>query len=251
MDLSVNLNKIALLRNSRGSNSPSLEEYAKQAIVLGVQGITLHPRPDHRHATSQDALSIAALCKDHSLEFNLEGNPFSCAKNSFMGFLEICAEAKPEQVTLVPDNEGQLTSDSGWLPDYCSKELQSFLSSGELDNSRTSLFIDADIRSLEFAADMEFERVEIYTGPFAHSCMQNNPQAIESACIAIGAVIKRARELGLGVNAGHDLNLGNIGILKTCGLIDEVSIGHAIITDTLKYGFEDTMIQYLNVTREI
>lgn len=251
MDLSVNLNKIALLRNSRGSNSPSLEEYAKQAIALGIQGITLHPRPDHRHATSQDALSIAALCKEHSLEFNLEGNPFSCAKNSFMGFLEICAEAQAEQITLVPDAEGQLTSDSGWQPGYCSKELQSFLRSEEVRKSRTSLFINADVKALEYANKMEFDRVEIYTGPFALACRQNNPEAIKSECMAISAVIKRARELGVGVNAGHDLNLDNIPILKKCGLVDEVSIGHAIITDTLKYGFEDTIIQYLHITREI
>ena len=251
MDLSVNLNKIALLRNSRGSNSPSLEEFAKQGIALGIQGITLHPRPDHRHATSQDALSIAALCKEHSLEFNLEGNPFSCAKNSFMGFLEICAEAQAEQITLVPDAEGQLTSDSGWQPGYCSKELQSFLRSEEVRKSRTSLFINADVKALEYANKMEFDRVEIYTGPFALACRQNNPEAIKSECMAISAVIKRARELGVGVNAGHDLNLDNIPILKKCGLIDEVSIGHAIITDTLKYGFEDTIIQYLHITREI
>ena len=106
MKLSVNLNKIALLRNSRGSNTPSLEAYANKAIALGVDGLTLHPRPDHRHATSNDALNIGSLCKEKSLEFNLEGNPFSQPKNEFLGFYELCLQAKPDQITLVPDTSG-------------------------------------------------------------------------------------------------------------------------------------------------
>jgi len=250
MNLSVNLNKIALLRNSRGSDNPSLEDYANQVIALGAQGITLHPRPDHRHATSQDAIAIAGICKEQSVEFNLEGNPFTDSDDSFLGFAEICAASKPDQVTLVPDTDNQLTSDSGWPAGYKAKELEAFLSSHQIKNTRTSLFIDADLGALEFAAINNFDRVEIYTGPFALACLEDDALLIESQSSKITAVIQRAAKLGIGVNAGHDLNLTNIPQLKLCGLIEEVSIGHAIISDALKYGFKDTIMQYLKITRE-
>ena len=249
MNLSVNLNKIALLRNSRGSNTPSLEAYANKAISLGVDGLTLHPRPDHRHATSNDALNIGSLCKEKSLEFNLEGNPFSQPKNEFLGFYELCLQAKPDQITLVPDGEGQLTSDSGWEPGFRDSELKSFISKTNELNCRTSLFINADIHSVEYASDMNFDRIEIYTGPFAHACLLGKNE-LQINCDKIKEVINRAHDLGLGVNAGHDLSLDNIELLKECGPIDEVSIGHAIMTDSLKYGFDDTIIKYINIIRE-
>lgn len=249
MKLSVNLNKIALLRNSRGSNTPSLEAYANQAIALGVDGLTLHPRPDHRHATSTDALNIAAICKQKSLEFNLEGNPFSQPKNEFLGFYELCIQTKPEQITLVPDQEAQLTSDNGWVPGFKNSELRLFIDKIKELNCRSSLFINADIESVEYASDMNFERIEIYTGPFARA-FSNDPTELQSICNRIKNVIIRAQELGLGINAGHDLSLENIELLTECGPIDEVSIGHAIMTDSLKYGFEDTIMKYINISRE-
>ena len=249
MKLSVNLNKIALLRNSRASNTPSLEAYAQQAIKLGVDGLTLHPRPDHRHATSNDALNIGTLCKEKSLEFNLEGNPFSQPKNNFLGFYELCLQAKPDQITLVPDREGQLTSDSGWEPGFMDSDLTSFMENMKELDCRTSLFINADIKSVEYASDMNFNRIEIYTGPFAHSFSKDANQ-LQHICTNIQNVIIRAQELELGVNAGHDLSLENIEVLKKCGQIDEVSIGHAIMTDSLKYGFDATIIKYINIIRE-
>ena len=249
MKLSVNLNKIALLRNSRGSNTPSLEAYANKAISLGVDGLTLHPRPDHRHATSNDALNIGSLCKEKSLEFNLEGNPFSQPKNEFLGFYELCLQAKPDQITLVPDGEGQLTSDNGWEPGFLDSELKSFIKKINELNCRTSLFINADIQSVEYASDMNFDRIEIYTGPFAHACSLDKHE-LQINCDKIQDVINRAQELGLGVNAGHDLSLDNIELLKECGPIDEVSIGHAIMTDSLKYGFDATIMKYINIIRE-
>ena len=249
MNLSVNLNKIALLRNSRGSNTPSLEAYANKAISLGVDGLTLHPRPDHRHATSKDALNIGSLCKEKSLEFNLEGNPFSQPKNEFLGFYELCLQAKPDQITLVPDGEGQLTSDSGWEPGFRDSELKSFIAKTNELNCRTSLFINADIQSVEYASDMNFDRIEIYTGPFAYACLIGKNE-LQINCDKIKEVISRAQDLGLGVNAGHDLSLDNIELLKECGPIDEVSIGHAIMTDSLKYGFDATIIKYINIIRE-
>ena len=249
MNLSVNLNKIALLRNSRGSNTPSLEAYANKAISLGVDGLTLHPRPDHRHATSKDALNIGSLCKEKSLEFNLEGNPFSQPKNEFLGFYELCLQAKPDQITLVPDGEGQLTSDSGWEPGFRDSELKSFIAKINELNCRTSLFINADIQSVEYASDMNFDRIEIYTGPFAYACLIGKNE-LQINCDKIKEVISRAQDLGLGVNAGHDLSLDNIELLKECGPIDEVSIGHAIMTDSLKYGFDATIMKYINIIRE-
>ena len=249
MNLSVNLNKIALLRNSRGSNTPSLEAYANKAISLGVDGLTLHPRPDHRHATSNDALNIGSLCKEKSLEFNLEGNPFSQPKNEFLGFYELCLQAKPDQITLVPDGEGQLTSDSGWEPGFRDSELKSFIAKTNELNCRTSLFINADIQSVEYASDMNFDRIEIYTGPFAYACLIGKNE-LQINCDKIKGVISRAQDLGLAVNAGHDLSLDNIELLKECGPIDEVSIGHAIMTDSLKYGFDATIMKYINIIRE-
>ena len=144
MKLSVNLNKIALIRNSRGSNNPSLIDYASQCIELGVDGLTLHPRPDHRHATSEDAINLSKLCKDHNIEFNLEGNPFSIPDGAFIGFQELCAQANPHQVTLVPDNLQQITSDHGWQPGFLDNELKGFIGSLKDSNARTSLFIDAN-----------------------------------------------------------------------------------------------------------
>ena len=144
MKLSVNLNKIALIRNSRGSHNPSLLEYANKCIELGVDGLTLHPRPDHRHATSEDAISLSKLCKDNNIEFNLEGNPFSMPKGDFIGFKDLCAQAKPDQVTLVPDDLQQITSDHGWQPGFFDNKLRSFIGCLKDFNARTSLFIDAN-----------------------------------------------------------------------------------------------------------
>ncbi len=249
MKLSVNLNKIALLRNSRGSNNPSLEAFAEHAIALGVDGITLHPRPDHRHATSNDALALSNLCKQYSLEFNLEGNPFSDPENDFLGFYNICIEAKPEQITLVPDVQSQITSDNGWEPGFRNNELESFMEKIKDLDCRKSLFINTDIESVEFASKMKFDRVEIYTGPFAEACLNKSKQ-LPMISSQIQNVISRARELNLGINAGHDLSLENIEALKKCGHLDEVSIGHAIMTDSLKYGFESTIMQYIKIIRE-
>jgi len=249
MKLSINLNKVALLRNSRGSDYPSLEKYAHMAISLGVDGLTLHPRPDHRHATSQDALAVSKICKDSNVEFNLEGNPFTEPSNNFFGFSELCKKTMPHQVTLVPDKQGQLTSDAGWPTDYKENKLSKFLSQIKEMGLRTSLFIDATVEAVEFAATTGVDRVEIYTGPFAKACAADSadlPKMLE----VFTHVISRARELNLGVNAGHDLDIFNLSILQKCGKIDEVSIGHAIIAESLQDGFANTITNYLNATKE-
>jgi|TARA_B110000438_G_C15727831_1_gene612837 pyridoxine 5-phosphate synthase len=252
MNLSLNLNKIALLRNSRGSGTPSLEGYANESIKFGVDGLTLHPRPDHRHATSEDAIKLSFICNHHNLEFNLEGNPFSIASGEYLGFQEICYQANPHQITLVPDSPLQITSDHGWQKGFKDKELKQFINNHKRNKIRISLFINADIESVEYAADMGVDRVELYTGPFAEiyasSMVRNTSEHIEIKNIMI-KTIQRARELNLGVNAGHDLNLANLPELMQCGSIDEVSIGHAIIIDSLKYGFYDTIMKYKEITK--
>ena len=249
MKLSVNLNKIALIRNSRGSDNPSLMDYANKCIKLGVDGLTLHPRPDHRHATSEDAINLSKLCKDHNIEFNLEGNPFSMPKGDFIGFQELCTQAKPEQVTLVPDNLQQITSDHGWQPGFLDKKLKDFIDSLKGSRVRTSLFIDADTAALEYAAKIGFDRVEIYTGPFAKYLEDKDLVNFKLCKSTIAECINQANKSMLGINAGHDLNLDNLPHLKECGNIDEVSIGHAIITDALKFGFEDTIMKYIKAVR--
>ena len=249
MKLSVNLNKIALLRNSRGNNLPSLREYANLAIRLGVDGLTLHPRPDHRHATSNDALEVSKICKDNNLEFNLEGNPFSLPEEDFLGFKQLCNLTQPHQITLVPDSLDQVTSDQGWQPGYLDNKLSEFVKEIKSTNSRMSLFIDANPKSVEYAANLGFDRVEIYTGPFAHFLESKNFDLFNQTKTNIIECIEKANDFGLGVNAGHDLNLENLPHLKQCGIIDEVSIGHAIMTDALKFGFSDTIIKYIKLIR--
>ena len=249
MKLSVNLNKIALIRNSRTNDSPSLIDYANKCIELGVDGLTLHPRPDHRHATSEDAVNISKICKDHHIEFNLEGNPFSMPDGDFIGFQELCAQATPDQVTLVPDDLQQITSDHGWEPGFLDNKLKNFIDSLKDSNARTSLFIDANTDSVEYAACIGFDRIEIYTGPFAHFLKNEDHINFELCKKEISACINKANKYNLGINAGHDLNLDNLPHLIECGSVDEASIGHAIITDALKFGFEDTIIKYIKAVR--
>ncbi len=249
MKLSINLNKIALLRNSRGNNNPSLIHYANECIALGVDGLTLHPRPDHRHATSEDVISISKLCKRNNIEFNLEGNPFSLPDGDFLGFYELCKISTPSQITLVPDSLDQVTSDHGWQKGYCDNELKDFvLNIKKLEYTptmRISLFIDADISSVEYAAEVGADRIEIYTGPLAYEYENGNSEKCNTIEHNIHLCIEKAKELRLGVNAGHDLNLYNIPVLKNCGIINEVSIGHAIMVDALKFGFHDTIMKYI------
>tara|TARA_B100000676_G_C18038381_1_gene823239 strand:- start:920 stop:1663 length:744 start_codon:yes stop_codon:yes gene_type:complete len=246
MKLSVNLNKIALLRNARGENYPDLDYFANKAIDLGVDGLTLHPRPDHRHATSNDVVNLAKLAKQRNVEFNIEGNPFTNPKNDFKGFIELVREIQPDQVTLVPDELNQITSDHGW-------------SSGSHDNllieaikkirhssnkSKISLFID-DIGGVDYADKLNVELIEIHTGKFS----KNIACGKEEVIVEVENIIDRAQSKGLLINAGHDLNLDNLNYLVMMGNINEVSIGHAIIVDSLIYGFEKTVKKYLEIIR--
>ena len=247
MKLSVNLNKIALIRNARGENYPEIEFFANRAIDLGVDGLTLHPRPDHRHATCNDVINLSKLTKTRGVEFNIEGNPFSKPNNDFMGFYELTEIIKPEQITLVPDAIDQITSDHGWSSGLHDKELKNLILSLKeiLNDAQISLFID-DIKGVDYASEIGADLIEIHTGAFAKAINNNDLSIIND----IKKIIDRAMSLNLKVNAGHDLNLNNLHYLVEIGNINEVSIGHAIVVDSLYYGFEETISRYLEIIRK-
>ena len=254
MKFSLNLNKIALLRNARGENNPCLEEFAILAINLGVDGLTLHPRPDHRHATSDDVISLASLAKSRNIDFNLEGNPFSEGFKKFMGFNNLVEVCQPEQITLVPDMPDQITSDHGWESgDHDQKLRESVrLLKNLSSHSQISLFVDqlkgnkANIDIIDYAQDMGVDGIEIHTGQFS-KCIETGDLSIISS---LSELISKANSTDLFVNAGHDLNLMNLPELIKIGGVNEVSIGHAVIVDALKNGFEDTIKSYINTIKE-
>ena len=231
--LSVNINKIATIRNARGHNFPDLVQVAKDCEKFGAQGITVHPRPDERHITYQDVYDLKPVV---STEFNIEGFPNT-------SFIKLVLEVKPEQVTLVPDPPGVLTSNAGWdtlkQKDFLKEVIKEFNSAG----IRTSIFVDTETQNIENAVETGTDRIELYTGPYAESFNPNKEEAISSFIKAANL----ANELNLGINAGHDLNLDNLKFFKSNinGLL-EVSIGHALICDSLYFGFENTIKKYLN-----
>jgi pyridoxine 5-phosphate synthase len=230
--LSVNINKIATLRNSRGGNNPDLIQVALDAERFGAEGITVHPRPDERHIRYTD---VIALKKVITTEFNIEGN---CREDKFV---RLVLEVMPDQVTLVPDAEGQLTSDHGWDTIKHKTYLQDMISQFKSAGIRTSIFCDPDPKMIEGAADTGADRIELYTESYAKNFHQNREQAIEPYRIAA----QLATQCGLGINAGHDLDLHNLGFLaKSISALDEVSIGHALICDALYLGLENTIQLY-------
>ncbi len=246
MKLSINLNKIALLRNARGENYPDLKYFANKVINLGVDGLTLHPRPDHRHATSKDVIEISKIANNRGVEFNLEGNPFSKPNNEFQGFCELVEIISPDQITLVPDSIDQITSDHGWMPGSHDDELINVIKKlKKLSiSSKISLFIDK-IAGVEYASQMNVDLIEIHTGKFSKAIDQGD----RSILIELSEIIEMALDKNLLVNAGHDLNLNNLKHLVAIGNINEVSIGHAVIIDSLHYGFEETIKKYLKIIR--
>ena len=246
MKLSVNLNKVALLRNARGENYPDLKYFANKAVDLGVDGLTLHPRPDHRHATSNDVIELAKISKDRGVEFNIEGNPFSKPNNEFVGFCELVKIINPDQITLVPDTIDQITSDHGWINGPHDEDLKKTIEllKDSSNNSKISLFID-DLKGVEYAAEMNADLIEIHTGKFSKG-IDNGDMSVISE---VKKIIDCALQNNLLINAGHDLNLKNLHYLVEIGNINEVSIGHAIIIDSLNYGFEETISKYLEIIR--
>lgn len=231
--LSVNINKIATLRNSRGGNVPNLLKVATDIENFGAEGITIHPRPDERHIRYQDARDLK---KTVTTEYNIEGNPIK-------SFMDLVLEVKPTQVTLVPDAVDAITSNAGWDTIHNQAFLQEVIAEFQKNGIRTSIFIDTDLNLIEAAAKTGTDRIELYTEHFASEYEKGNKAAVKPYTEA--AIL--AHKLGLGINAGHDLSLDNIKFFKdNIPNLDEVSIGHALIAESLYLGLENVVSMYLH-----
>jgi pyridoxine 5-phosphate synthase len=242
--LSVNVNKIAVLRNSRGGSEPDPIDTARAALAAGAHGITVHPRPDQRHIRVDDVARIAAVVR-HGAEYNIEGNPFAPARGAYPGLVELVRSVTPAQVTLVPDSDAQITSDHGFDLACDAARLVPLVREFKAIGCRVSLFVDADAHDIERVAEIGADRIEIYTGPYAHAYAQGNAERALDACARMA---ERARACGLGVNAGHDLSQQNLGALKRAiPFLDEVSIGHALIGEALYEGLAVTIRNYLAI----
>ncbi|WP_445734507.1 pyridoxine 5'-phosphate synthase [Mariniflexile sp.] len=231
--LSVNINKIATLRNSRGGNVPNVVEFAKDVQRFGAQGVTIHPRPDERHIRYQDARDLKPVVYT---EYNMEGNPVE-------SFLKLVLEVKPTQVTLVPDAEDAITSNAGWDTIKHKGFLVEVIKEFQQNGIRTSIFVDPVLKQIEGAKATGTDRIELYTEAFAHQYSLGNKKAIKPYLESA----ELANSLGLGVNAGHDLSLENIKFFKdTIPSLLEVSIGHALIAESLYLGVENVIQMYLH-----
>ncbi|WP_044205081.1 pyridoxine 5'-phosphate synthase [Flammeovirga sp. OC4] len=230
--LSVNVNKIATIRNARGGDNPNLVKVAKDAERFGAEGITIHPRPDERHITRQDTYDLKPVV---TTEYNIEGNPEP-------RFMELVLDVVPEQATLVPDADDAITSNAGWDTIKNKEFLTEVTAKLKAKGIRVSIFVDPDPKMVEGAAACGADRVELYTEPYAAQFHKNKEEAIAPYIKAA----EKAVELGLGLNAGHDLDLDNLNYFnQNIKGLDEVSIGHALVCDALYYGLENTIQLYL------
>lgn len=229
--LSVNINKIATIRNARGGNTPNVVQVAIDCERFGAEGITVHPRPDERHITTQDVYDLSKIVKT---EFNIEGYPDQ-------RYLDLISELKPAQATLVPDPPHVLTSNAGWDTKKHEILLTDLVQRFKAQGVRSSIFIDTNLENIEYAAKTGVDRVELYTGPFAEDFTSNPEKSIEAYVKAANY----ATELGIEINAGHDLSLENLKFFKSkIPQLMEVSIGHALISDALYFGLENTIQRY-------
>ncbi len=239
--LSVNVNKVATLRNSRGGAVPSVLEAAQVAIDAGAQGITVHPRADARHITFRDVRELADLLAPlrGRVEYNIEGDPRP-------DLMELVLATRPDQCTLVPVREGEITSQAGWPPDTPADRLRELVDRLKAAGIRVSLFVDPEPDAIDWAAGIGGDRVELYTEPFARAFMQGEAAASASFHRYVAAA-RRAHDRGLGVNAGHDLDLDNLQVFRALPHLQEVSIGHALISRALFVGLERVVREYLRV----
>lgn len=229
--LSVNINKIATLRNARGGNNPDVVKVALDCEAFGADGITVHPRPDERHIRMQDVFDLKGVL---TTEFNIEGYPDE-------RLMEIVSKVKPNQVTLVPDTPGQITSNHGWDTEANQSFLVEIIQELRNNGIRASVFVDADVKMVEMAAKAGADRVELYTEPYASAYGIDREAAIAPFVVAAGV----AKKCGMGLNAGHDLNLENLQFIKQrISFLDEVSIGHALVCDALYLGLKKTIEEY-------
>lgn len=239
--LSVNVNKIATLRNSRGGRVPSVLEAARVCIAAGSPGITVHPRKDQRHITPEDVRTLAAELSSRrgAVEYNIEGDPRP-------DLLEMVHAVRPDQCTLVPVREGEITSQAGWSPDTPPESLGQVVRDLKAAGVRVSLFVDPVPEAVQWAAKLGADRVELYTEPFARA-FEEGEAAGRRSFETYAAAARLAHDLGLGVNAGHDLDLDNLVLFRTLPYLDEVSIGHAIISRAVFVGLETVVKEYVHV----
>lgn len=237
-NFSINLNKIALLRNSRGRDYPNILDFAKKVCQFGVQGITIHPRPDERHITKQDAIDLGLfLEKIEGVELNIEGYPSE-------DFLRLVEMIKPDQCTLVPDSPNQLTSDHGWDLDADGFFMRETMERLKPSGIRRAIFLNPDIAQIDLASKIDIDRVEFYTEPYALAFGTDKQDEVLSL---YQQAITLAELHGIGVNAGHDLDLNNLPLLLKNSNVLEVSIGHALIVESLEYGMESVVKRYLDI----
>jgi len=239
--LSVNVNKVATLRNSRGGHLPSVTEAVRVCVAAGAPGITVHPRADARHITSADVRDVAGqLRTDYKgIEFNIEGDPRP-------DLLALVHEVRPDQCTLVPVRAGEITSQAGWPASTPVSQLQTIVRDLQKARIRVSVFIDPDLEAVRWAASLDADRIELYTEPYARAYQKGERERRESfAQYATAATL--AHSLGVGINAGHDLDLDNLTLFRTLPHLDEVSIGHALISHALYVGLDRAVRDYLKV----
>ncbi len=243
--LSVNLNKIAILRNSRGGQMPDVLQAGRTCLDAGAHGLTVHPRPDARHIRRDDVYALATLCNQRSVELNIEGNPFAPPRNGYPGLLALCEATRPAQVTLVPDGDGQLTSDHGFDFVRDGALLEPLIASFKAVGCRVSVFVDVGDPNIAMASLLDADRVELFTGPFAEAFASGD------ASLALSAAADTARHAqiaGLAVNAGHDLDQANlVAFLSNVPNVQEVSIGHALIGEALYAGLDATVRAYRRI----
>ena len=240
IQLSVNVNKVATLRNSRGGAIPSVLDAVRVCVDAGVPGITVHPRADARHITATDVREVAALLRTlgRHVEFNIEGDPRP-------DLLALVHEVKPTQCTLVPVRPGEITSQAGWASDTPREEIGPVVRDLRARGVRVSLFVDPEERPIRWAAEMAAERVELYTEPFARA-YERGPQAAEESYAMYARAATLAQSLGLAINAGHDLDLDNLRVFRRLPHLAEVSIGHALISHALFVGLDRSVREYLD-----
>lgn len=245
--LSVNLNKIALIRNSRAGNYPNVVAHGDICLAAGADGLTVHPRPDQRHIRPQDVYELAELLQDKpQAEFNIEGNPFAEKIGDFPGFIQLVLDTKPEQCTLVPDTNHQLTSDHGFDLHQSGTALRPIIEQLKAAGVRVSLFMDPDIEQIELAKKIGADRIELYTGPYAAAFKAQDSQ-FDQVFQRYYAAAEFAANIGIGLNAGHDLNLDNLAYFRKVPQLLEVSIGHALTVDAIAQGLVNTVRAYQRI----
>lgn len=242
--LSVNLNKIALIRNSRPGNYPNVVTHGETCINAGADGLTVHPRPDQRHIRPHDVYELSELVKNHQgIEFNIEGNPYADSLGDFPGFIKLVRDVVPHQCTLVPDSNDQLTSDHGFDLTVAGKKLTPLIEQLHDLGIRVCLFMDPDKDQISRAKEIGADRIELYTGPYAEA-FKNPGQTFDQVFERYLIAARHAQTIGIGLNAGHDLNLDNLSHFRQVPALLEVSIGHALTVDAIAMGLPTAVKAY-------